>query len=166
MSKLFIMCQIRVSWLYRLETEFKETKRPQEAHVQFLIWDEVCFLNFYLFICSGAGSLLLHKLSFSGGKRGLLSGRVQYTGFSSQWFLLGRTGSRVHGLLQLWHVGSAVAAPRLKSTGSLAVAHGLSCSAAGGIFLDQGSNLCLLHWRQILYHWASPGKLWEEVWSL
>jgi len=23
----------------------------------------------------------------------------------------------------------------------------LSCSTAGGIFLDQGSNLCLLHWQ-------------------
>ena len=25
--------------------------------------------------------------------------------------------------------------------------HGLSCSVARGIFLDQGSNLCLLHWQ-------------------
>ena len=30
---------------------------------------------------------------------------------------------------------------------SVVVAHGLSCSAACGIFLDQGSNLCLLHWQ-------------------
>ena len=27
------------------------------------------------------------------------------------------------------------------------MAHGLSCSSACGIFLDQGSNLCLLHWQ-------------------
>ena len=27
------------------------------------------------------------------------------------------------------------------------MAHGLSCSAACGIFLDQGSNPCLLHWQ-------------------
>ena len=25
--------------------------------------------------------------------------------------------------------------------------HGLSCSAACGIFLEQGSNSCLLHWQ-------------------
>ena len=25
--------------------------------------------------------------------------------------------------------------------------HGLSCSVAGGIFPDQGLNLCLLHWQ-------------------
>ena len=27
------------------------------------------------------------------------------------------------------------------------VVHGLSCSEACGIFMDQGSNLCLLHWQ-------------------
>ena len=31
--------------------------------------------------------------------------------------------------------------------GSAAVPHGLSCSTACGIFPDQGSNLCLLHWQ-------------------
>ena len=42
---------------------------------------------------------------------------------------------------------SAVAAPGLLSTGSIVVMHGLSCSKACGIFLDQGSNLYLLHWQ-------------------
>ena len=31
---------------------------------------------------------------------------------------------------------------------SLAVEHGLCCGAAHGIFLDQGSNLCSLHWQE------------------
>ena len=53
----------------------------------------------------------------------------------------------MQGPLQLWHVGSVAAAPRLESTGSLAMAHGRSCSAACEIFLDQRSNLCLLHWQ-------------------
>ena len=30
---------------------------------------------------------------------------------------------------------------------SVAVVHGLSCSAARGIFLDQRSSLCPLHWQ-------------------
>ena len=30
---------------------------------------------------------------------------------------------------------------------SVVVAHGLSCSLAYRIFLDQGLNLCLLHWQ-------------------
>ena len=52
----------------------------------------------------------------------------------------------------------------LRNTGSVLVAHGLSCSTARGIFLDQGSNLSLLHW-QILYHWATreaPAMLQHE----
>ena len=45
------------------------------------------------------------------------------------------------------HVGSVVAVPRLWSTGSIVLARGLSCSAICGIFLDQRSNQCLLHWQ-------------------
>ena len=40
--------------------------------------------------------------------------------------------------------------------------NGLSCSAACGIFLDQGSNLCLLHWQAdslLLSHQGSPIRL-------
>ena len=42
---------------------------------------------------------------------------------------------------------SVVVARRLWSAGSVVVAHGLSCSTACGIFPDQGSNLCPLHWQ-------------------
>ena len=51
------------------------------------------------------------------------------------------------GRQQLQHVGSVVAAPRLQSTGSIVVAHGLSCSAGCGILQNQGLNLCLLYWQ-------------------
>ena len=52
----------------------------------------------------------------------------------------------------------------LRSTGSrraglVVVAHGPSCSAACGIFPDQGSNPCPLHWQadsQALRHQGSP----------
>ena len=43
--------------------------------------------------------------------------------------------------------------------GSVVVAHGPSCSAACGIFPDQGSNPCALHWQadsQPLRHQGSP----------
>ena len=46
-------------------------------------------------------------------------------------------------------------AQALGRTGSIVVAHGLSCRMAYGIFLDQGSNVCPLHWRWILKHWAT-----------
>jgi len=55
--------------------------------------------------------------------------------------------SRACRLQLLWQVGSLGAAPGLSSTGSIAVAYRLSCSPACGIFLDQRSNLYLLHWQ-------------------
>lgn len=45
-------------------------------------------------------------------------------------------GSMARGLQELQHVGSVVAAPGLQSLCSVAVAHGLSCSATWGVFLD------------------------------
>ena len=45
---------------------------------------------------------------------------------------------QVHGLQQLWLVGSAVAALGLQSTGSVVVVHQLSCSVACGTIPDQG----------------------------
>ena len=53
----------------------------------------------------------------------------------------------------------AVVVPRLQSTDSVIVVHGLSCSTAHGILPDQGSNLCLLHWQADsvpLSHQGSP----------
>ena len=49
-----------------------------------------------------------------------------------------------------------------RRAGSVAVAHGPSCSAACGIFPDQGSNPCPLHWQadsQPLRHQGSPSPL-------
>ena len=68
-------------------------------------------------------------------------------------------GTQAAGLLQ--HVGSEVTAavPGLWSTSSTAVAHGLSCSETCGVFPDQGSDPCLLHWQAEtlpLSHQGSP----------
>ena len=49
--------------------------------------------------------------------------------------------------------------PGSRRAGSVVVAHGPSCSVACGIFPDQGSNLCSLHWQadsQPLCHQGSP----------
>ena len=48
-----------------------------------------------------------------------------------------------------------------RRAGSAIVAHGPSCSVARGIFPDQGSNLCPLHWQadsQPLRHQGSPSS--------
>ena len=64
-----------------------------------------------------------------------------------------------------WCVGLSLSRPLLlrstgsRRAGSVIVAHGLSCSAACGIFPDQGSNPCPLHWQadsQPLRHQGSP----------
>ena len=56
-----------------------------------------------------------------------------------------------------------------RRTGSVIVAHGLSCSVACGIFPDQGSNPCPLHWQadsQPLRHQGSPIYYWiYTVWQ-
>ena len=69
----------------------------------------------------------------------------------------GHSSSRCAGLslslpLLLRSTGSRCA-------GSVVVAHGPSCSAARGIFPDQGSNPCPLHWQadsQPLHHQGNP----------
>ena len=65
--------------------------------------------------------------------------------FSLWWLLLlGSLDFRDHGLQS---VGSGVEALGLQSTGSVVVGHQLRCFAAFGIFSDQGSNSCHLHWQ-------------------
>ena len=80
----------------------------------------------------------------------------------------GHSSSRCAGLslsrpLSLRSTGSRCA-------GSVVVAHGPSCSAACGIFPDQGSNPCALHWQadsQSLRHQGSPGdKVFKEIFTL
>ena len=56
---------------------------------------------------------------------------------------------------------SVAAVPGLQITGSVVVAPGLSCSVAHGIFQNQGSKPCLLHWQAgslPLSHQGSPYK--------
>ena len=72
------------------------------------------------------------------GCRGYSS--LQGTGFSLWWLLL------------LQSTGS-------KRLGSVVETHGLSCSSACGIFRNQGSNPCPLHWQvdsHPLYHQDVP----------
>ena len=97
---------------------------------------------------------------------------VSVWGFSLVAASGGHSSSRCAGLslsrpLLLWSTGS-------RRAGSAAVAHGPSCSAACGIFPDQGSNPCPLHWQadsQPLRHQGSPINFffghaaWHAGWS-
>ena len=111
---------------------------------------EKSFSKKYLFI-GCAGSSLLCRLFSSCGQPGLLS----------------RCGAQVLLWLSccraqaLRHTGSVVTAPALWSTGSVAVAQGACCSMAHGIFSDQGSNPCLLHWQVNSSLLSRKRSLWE-----
>ena len=101
------------------------------------------FINLFIFGC--AGSSLLHV--------------------GSLW--LWWTGPALH--FSAWtahcsdfscHGGQALAVRR-----SVVEAHGLSCPAARGIFLDQGLNLCPLHWQvqsYPLYHQQSTEQMFKS----
>ena len=86
-----------------------------------------CLFCFLIFVC--VGSLL------------------RSAGLLQRLLLLWSTGSRCVGFSSCSMQASVVVACGLQSAGSLAVAHGLSCSAALRIFPDQGSNPCPLHWQ-------------------
>ena len=74
---------------------------------------------------------------------------------SSRWG--GHSSSRCAGLSLSWPL--LLRSTGSRRTGSVVVTHGPSCSAACGIFPDQGSNPCPLHWQadsQPLRHQGSP----------
>ena len=69
----------------------------------------------------------------------------------------GHSSSRCAGLSPSWPL--LLRSTSSRRAGSVVVAHGPSCSATCGIFPDQGSNLCRLHWQadsQQLRHQGSP----------
>ena len=76
----------------------------------------------------------------------------------------GHSSSRCVGLSLSWplllrSIGS-------RHAGSVVVAHGPCCSAACGIFPDQGSNSCPLHWQadsQPLCHQGSPENIFFNI---
>ena len=76
--------------------------------------------------------------------------------FLVHWVLVAARGlslvveSGGYSCCRAWALGtraSVVVARGLQNVGSVVVVQGLSCSAACGIFPDQGSNPCPLHWQ-------------------
>ena len=59
--------------------------------------------------------------------------------------------------LFLWSTGS-------RRAGSVIVVHGPSCSAACGIFPDQGSNPCPLHWQADSQPLRRQGSPCQQFW--
>ena len=93
--------------------------------------------------------------------------------FVSVWGLSLVVASRGHSSSRC--VGLSLLLPLLlrstgsRRAGSVVVAHGPSCSVACGIFPDQGSNPCPLHWQadsQPLRHQGSPLFTFLKNWQI
>ena len=95
------------------------------SFVHFLIELFFYFFILYLFIWLHWVFVAVSRLPLVAASEGYSS--LRCTGFSLRWLLLRSMASR--------------------RAGSVVVAHGLSCSAACGIFPDQGLNRCPLHWQ-------------------
>ena len=124
----------------------------------------------YLFI----GSSLMRGLFSSCSKWGLFSSCGAWASYCGGFFCYGAWAPG-HAGFSSW--GSR--APQLQFPGSRAhsivEAHGLDCSMACGLFPNQGSNLCLLHWqadslplspretRSLLLFYAFQSKLQVSV---
>ena len=102
-----------------------------------------------LFTFGCAGSSLLHGPFSSCGKQSYSLGAVHGLLIAVASLLVG-TGSRLMGFNSC---SSRALEHRLSSCA------GLSCSAACGIFLDQGLNPCLLHWKADSLSLSHQGSL-------
>ena len=112
--------------------------------------------SFYLFIFGCAGSSLLCGLFFSCSKWGLLSSSGAWASHCGSFSYCGAQDLGVKATI--------VATHELRSCGSwapeqVAVVHRLSCSVASGIFPDQRSNPCLLHWQMDSLPLSHQGSL-------
>ena len=118
------------------------TRRASEGrkHLSQVVTGELEFLKFIiLFIYFWLCWVFLAPRVFLQFWRVGAALQLLCTGLPFRWLLVA----------EHWLQGaaSAVMVPRLQRIGSRVVAHGLSCSVASGIFLDQELNLCLLHWQ-------------------
>ena len=98
----------------------------------------ILFIHFFLAVLGLSCSEGFSRAVTGGG-----SSLVAAVGFSLRRpLLLWSTGSGRSGFSTcgMW-------APKLESTDLVLTAHKLGCSVVREIFLDQGSNLCPLHWQ-------------------
>lgn len=128
-----------------------------------VVWSLNSFFNtVFIYFLGCAGSSWLHGF-FSSCSRAGATLWMRCVASSRLWLpLTASTVAGALGLHQLWLVGAGAAAPRLWSTGLVVAAHGLSCPVVCGIFPNQGSNPCLLHWLSGFSSTEPPGETLES----
>ena len=118
----------------------------QLFHSDFFFFLTYLFYFIYFFVVLGL--LCCTQAFFSCGKWGLLLVAVHEL-LIAVASLVAEHGLQAHRLQQLRHAASVDVAHGLQSAGSVVVVHRLSHSAACGIFPDQGSIQCPLHWQVV-----------------
>ena len=111
----------------KLISMWLDTTPGERGYIQELeLFDFTFYLiNYFIFGCTGP--LQLH-VGFLQLQRAGAPFQLCYMGFSLLWLLF-------------------LVEHRLQVSGSVVMAPGLSCPEACWIFLDQGSNLHLMHWQ-------------------
>ena len=104
------------------------------------------FFKLIYFISGCLVSSLLRELFSSGAEKVLLSSVWASHSHCGGFSCFGPQALGHMGFSS-WDHGLSNAGTRLKNIGSVVMVHRFSCSGAYGIFLDQGSNPCLLHWK-------------------
>ena len=116
----------------------------------------------HLYIFSGELSFFFHKFIFYFW---LCWAFVAARGLS---LVVSRVGATLRCGVWASHCGgfSCCGAQALGARASVVVAQGLSCSAACGIFPDQGLNPCPLHWQADSYPMRHQGSPRRTVFSI
>ena len=126
--------------------------RFQQLHIHLFVCVHLLFFFFFFLIYFWLRWVFVAVpgLSLVAASKGYSS--LRCAGFSLWWLLLLRSTGSTH--MGFSSCGSRALERRFSSCGN-----GLSCSAACGIFPDQGPNLCPLHWQvdsYPLHHQGSP----------
>ena len=106
----------------------KKSTKYQEIKTYSIFKKINLFIYLFIFLWLPWVFVAACRLSLVAASRGYSS--LQCSGFSLWWLLCCGCTARALG-----------------AQASVVVAHGLSCSAVRGIFPDQGSNPCPLHWQ-------------------
>ena len=144
---IYILIKSYFKFIYFSFQKFKSLLQQFLKFQQFYFFLFFIFkFIYFIFIFDCVGSLLLHTGFLQLQRVGATLSCGALAPYSVTSLVAGHWLQACR-LQQLWHTGLVVVARGLQSAGSVVVAHGLSCSVACGIFPDQGSNPCPLHWQ-------------------
>ena len=92
--------------------------------------------------------------------------QLHWEGLSLRWLLAAERRLEGAWVSVLQSMGSEVAVRGLYSTGLVVLVHGLSCSAACGVFPDQGLNRCPPAFQGRFISAGPPGKSLHSTFQL